>query len=195
MSIKIKNSQFPTTVMSPFFGNIPVVSVCVLLFIFFFVSPDLNAQLQKNGGGNSTLSLRDRAGGTHNASNIGLFFENRGKLYPRRLSQGPSGEFPINSGQHYIYRMNPYVGIPGNVIQGRYVTNEEWEASYGYHNNEGAKIAFSDNPASWHPTNGWPVKDADGNPLIKSDQDSYCAYNDSNNTIGILGIELHQTGY
>jgi hypothetical protein len=71
MSIKIKNSQFPTTVMSPFFGNIPVVSVCVLLFIFFFVSPDLNAQLQKNGGGNSTLSLRDRAGGTHNASNIG----------------------------------------------------------------------------------------------------------------------------
>ncbi|GAB1444081.1 hypothetical protein MASR2M39_29270 [Ignavibacteriales bacterium] len=195
MSLKIKNSQLSTLSLSPFFGNISVVSVCVLLSIFFFLSSEVNAQLQKNGGGNSTLSLRDRAGGTHNASNIGLFFENRGKLYPRRLSQGPSGEFPINSGQHYIYRMNPYVGIPGNVIQGRYVTNEEWEASYGYHNNEGAKIAFSDNPASWHPTNGWPVKDADGNPIIKSDQDSYCAYNDSNNTIGILGIELHQTGY
>ena len=43
------------------------------------------------------LGIEDRAGGTHNASNIGLFFENRGKLYPRRLTDGPSGEFPINS--------------------------------------------------------------------------------------------------
>lgn len=174
-----------------------VISKTLLFFlaIGFFLAPGVQAQLQKNGGGSSVTGLIDRAGGTHNASNIGLFFENRGKLYPRRLSQGPSGEYPINSGQHYIYRMNPYVGIPGNVIQGRYVTNEEWEAAWGYHNNQGAKIAFSDNPASWHPTRGWPVKDADGNPVIKSDQDSYCVYNDSNNTIGILGIEMHQTGY
>jgi hypothetical protein len=139
--------------------------------------------------------VEDRAGGTHNASNIGLFFENRGKLYPRRLTQGPSGEFPIGSAKHYIYRINPFIGVPGNVIQGRFTTNEEWEAVGGYHNREYAKIAFSDNPSSWHPTLGWPVKDADGNPIFKSDQDSYCVYDDAKNSVKVLGITVAQTGY
>lgn len=141
------------------------------------------------------FSIRDRAGGTHNASNIGLFFENRGKLYPRRITQGPSGEFPINSGKHYIYRINPMVGIPGNVIQGRYTTNEEWEAASGFQNPDLSQIAFSDKPQTWHPVNGWPVKDENGNPVFFSDQDSYCAYNDSNNTVKILGIQMEQIGY
>jgi hypothetical protein len=141
------------------------------------------------------LRIQDRAGGTHNASNIGLFFENRGKLYPRRITQGPSGEFPINSGKHYIYRINQYVGVPGNVIQGRFTTNEEWEAVYGYHNSDTARIAFSDDPNSWHPQLGWPVKDLNGNDLILSDQDSYCVFNDSGNTKKILGIQIAQTGY
>ncbi len=137
----------------------------------------------------------DRAGGTQNGSNIGLFFENRGKLYPRRLSQGPSGEWPINSGKHHIYRINPFVGVPGNVVQGRYTTNEEFEAVGGYHNNELSKIAVSNEPSTWHPVNGWPAKDADGNPVIKSDQDSYCAYDDAKNTISPLGIKVTQIGY
>jgi hypothetical protein len=139
--------------------------------------------------------VEDRAGGTHNASNIGLFFENRGKLYPRRITQGPSGEFPIGSGKNYVYRINPYVGIPSNVIQGRFTTNEEWEAVGGYHNREYAKIAFSDNPASWNADLGWPVKDASANPVVKSDQDSYCVYNDANNTVTPIGITIYQTGY
>ncbi|MBZ0201126.1 MAG: hypothetical protein K8H86_14735 [Ignavibacteriaceae bacterium] len=150
---------------------------------------------EENNTIDKTSRISDRAGGTHNASNIGLFFENRGKLYPRRITQGPSGEFPINSGKHYIYRINPIVGIPGNVVQGRYTTNEEWEAAYGYQNPDLAQIAFSDNPETWHPVYGWPVKDKDGNPIIVSDQDSYCAYNDSNNTIKVLGIQLDQVGY
>ena len=137
----------------------------------------------------------DRAGGTHNASNIGLFFENRGKLYPRRLTQGPSGEFPIGSGKNYIYRINPMIGIPGNIVQGRYTTDEEWEAVGGYHNPAFTRIAFSDNPLSWNPVLGWPVKDSAGNPVIKSDQDSYCVYDDKNNTVAPLGLEVHQTGY
>jgi hypothetical protein len=141
-----------------------------------------------------TTSILDRAGGVHNASNIGLYFENRGKLYPRRISQGPSGEFPINSGQHYIYRINPMVGIPGNVIQGRFTTDEEWEAAFGYNNRELAKIAFSDNPKTW-PSTGWPVKDKNGNSIFKSDQDSYCVYNDSNNARRVLDIYVAQTGY
>ncbi len=141
------------------------------------------------------LRIQDRAGGVHNASNIGLFFENRGKLYPRRITQGPSGEFPINSSKNYIYRINQYVGIPGNVIQGRFTTNEEWEAAYGYHNSDTARIAFSDDPNSWHPQLGWPVKDENGNDIILSDQDSYCVYNDSGNTVKILGLQMAQTGY
>jgi len=141
------------------------------------------------------LRIEDRAAGIHNASNIGLFFENRGKLYPRFLSQGPSGEFPINSGKNYIYRINQFVGIPGNVVQGRFTTNEEWEAANGYHNSDTARIAFSDDPNSWNPQLGWPVKDAEGNNIILSDQDSYCVFNDSNNTVSILGIQLAQTGY
>jgi len=150
---------------------------------------DQDSPLQKTEG------ITDRAGGTHNGSNIGLFFENRGKLYPRRVTQGPSGEWPINSTMHYIYRINPMVGIPGNVIQGRYTTNEEWEAVGGFHNPEISSVALSDNPQTWHPVNGWPIKDANGNPVIKSDQDSFCAYSDSNNTKRILGIQVNQTGY
>lgn len=146
-------------------------------------------------GSEKILRIQDRAGGTHNVSNIGLFFENRGKLYPRRISQGPSGEFPINSGKHYIYRINQFVGIPGNVIQGRFTDNEEWEAAYGYHNSDTARIAFSTDPNSWHPEKGWPIKDLDGNDIFISDQDSYCVFNDSGNTVNILGIQLAQTGY
>jgi hypothetical protein len=142
-----------------------------------------------------TLRIQDRAAGIHNASNIGLFFENRGKLYPRFISQGPSGEFPINSGKNYIYRINQFVGIPGNVVQGRFTTNEEWEAAFGYHNSDTARVAFSDDPNSWDTKLGWPVKDADGNNVILSDQDSYCVFNDSNNTVQILGLQLAQTGY
>ena len=142
-----------------------------------------------------TSGVEDRAAGIHNASNIGLFFENRGKLYPRRAAQGPSGEYPINSGQNYIYRMNPYVGVPGSVIQGRYRTDEEWEAVGGYHNPRLSLVAFSDNPDTWNSTRGWPVKDALGNPDIRSDQDSYCVYDDANNSRGALGITVAQTGY
>jgi hypothetical protein len=87
------------------------------------------------------------------------------------------------------------VGIPGNVIQGRYTENEEWEAVGGFQNPELSQIALSDKPLTWHPVNGWPVKDSIGNPIILSDQDSYCAYNDSNNTIGILNIQIDQVGY
>ena len=170
-----------------------------LLIVFLFTLHfSLLAQERfedRDKGLDKTTGILDRAGGTHNASAIGLFFENRGKLYPRRVTQGPSGEFPINSGKNYIYRIAPMVGVPGNVVQGRYTTNEEWEAAYGFHNRELSQIAFSDKPNTWNPENGWPVKDSDGNPVIKSDQDSYAVYNDSNNTVQILDIEVHQIGY
>jgi hypothetical protein len=171
-----------------------------LITLFLSFAVNIFSQVGRDGDDypvdlEKIFSIRDRAGGTHNASNIGLFFENRGKLYPRRITQGPSGEFPINSGKHYIYRINPMVGVPGNVIQGRYTDNEEWEAAAGYQNPDLSQIAFSDKPQTWHPVNGWPVKDEMGNPVFLSDQDSYCAYNDSNNTVKILGIQVEQIGY
>ncbi|MBW7889395.1 MAG: hypothetical protein H3C35_13745, partial [Bacteroidetes bacterium] len=39
------------------------------------------------------------------------------------------------------------------------------------------------------------VKDANGNPIFVSDQDSYCVYDDANNQLGKLGIQIHQIGY
>jgi hypothetical protein len=137
---------------------------------------------------------RDRAGGTHDKSNIGHFFENRGKLYPATIAQGVSGEWPIRSGHEYIYRANPVVGRPGNVIAGRFRTSEEWEAAAGYNNRDSAKIAFSDKPQTW-PATGWIVKDAAGKPVFVSDQDSYAVYNDSTNRKPMLGLEVHQIGY
>ncbi len=172
--------------------------IFTLIFITLALLISVYPQNKKNGkdvGLEKSTRITDRAAGTHNASNIGLFFENRGKLYPRTLTQGPCGEYPINSGHNYIYRFNPMVAFPNNVIQGRFTTDEEWEAVYGYNNVDSAQIAFSDKPYTWNKTTGWLFKDAKGNPNFKSDQDSYCVYNDSGNTNQILGIQINQTGY
>jgi hypothetical protein len=172
-----------------------LIIIIILPIIFSTTLAQYDKDVDNKDPLQKTLRIEDRAAGIHNASNIGLFFENRGKLYPRFISQGPSGEYPINSGKNYIYRINQFVGIPGNVVQGRFTTNEEWEAAYGYHNSDSARVAFSDDPDSWNPQLGWPVKDAVGNNIILSDQDSYCVFNDSNNTVSILGIQIAQTGY
>ncbi|MBK8945181.1 MAG: hypothetical protein IPM32_07910 [Ignavibacteriae bacterium] len=172
-----------------------------LLIFFLIIATTLFSQDKKGKLENvetkikKTSRIEDRAAGIHNASNIGLFFENRGKLYPRSITQGPSGEFPINSAKHYIYRVNQFVGIPGNVVQSRYTDNEEWEAANGYHNSDTARVAMSDDPNSWNEDLGWPVKNLNGENIILSDQDSYCVFNDSNNTVGIIGIQIAQTGY
>lgn len=141
-----------------------------------------------------TEGIVDRAGGLHNKSNIGEFFENRGRLYAKNLAQGVSGEFPIGSLHEYIYYLNPMVGIRGNVIQNLFSKDQEWEAMPGYNNPDSAKIAFSDKPLTW-PKTGWPVKDAAGKPVFVSNQDSYCVYCDSNNSKGKLGIQINQIGY
>lgn len=152
-----------------------------------------------NGGGSpsgdaGTMGIQDRGFTTHNRSNIGMFLENRGKLYARSSAIGVSGEFPINSEQEYIYQLNPVVLFPGNVIQGRNTANEEWEAAYGFNNPESVRVATSTDPFTW-PSRGWPVQDADGNPIIISDQDTFAVYNDSLNREEILQITIYQTGY
>lgn len=165
------------------------------LIIFINIYPQEKASRTDKTLEVDLFGVEDRALGIHNAGNVGLSFENRGKLYPRYVTQGPSGEFPISSTKNYIYRINPIIGKPWNVIQSRYTINEEWEAVGGYHNPALYKIAFSDDPLTWHPVNGWPVKDSSGNPIFISDQDSYCVYSDSNNSVSLLDLFIHQTGY
>ncbi len=139
-------------------------------------------------------ALVDRAGGAHTKSNIGSYFVNRGKLYASDYSQGPTFEWPIGSAHEFVYRANPYIGIPGNVVQGRFYSHSEWEAAAGYNNRDSAQPAFSDRAFTW-PASGWPVRDAAGRPVFVSNQDSYCVYNDSLNTVGILNLQVNQTGY
>jgi len=140
------------------------------------------------------MGIEDRGFTTHNRSNIGMFIENRGKLYARSNEIGVSGEYPINSEQEYIYQLNPVVMFPGNVIQGRDTSNEEWEAEFGFNNPETVRVATSTDESTW-PASGWPVTDMDGNPVIISDQDTFAAYNDSLNREEILNISIYQTGY
>lgn len=173
----------------------------IFLLAAVLVPAELQAQRIPNGkvrdwtgGTPATEGIVDRAGGLHNKSNIGEFFENRGRLYAKNLAQGVSGEFPIGSLHEYIYYCNPMVGVPGNVVQCLYSKAQEWEAVPGYHNPDSAKVAMSDKPYTW-PKTGWPVKDAAGKPVFVSNQDSYAVYCDSNNSKARLGIQINQTGY
>jgi hypothetical protein len=177
--------------------NVMFGLLCCLLLSFQPMHSQERIKGKGRDGGTPMLNpagIIDKAGGLHNKSNIGSFFENRGKLYARYISDGPTMEWPIGSGHEWVYRTNPFVGIPGNVIQGRYTTDEEWVAVAGYHNRDSAKVATSDKPFTW-PWTGWPVKDINGNPVFVSNQDTYCVYSDSANKMGILGIQVNQTGY
>ena len=53
---------------------------------------------------------------------------------------------------------------------------------------------MSDQPNTW-PLAGWPIQDSEGNPIVISSQDSYCVFDDLNNTVEPLGIQMAQTGY
>ena len=148
------------------------------------------------------MDITDRASGIHNASNIGLFFENYGRFSHNSFLYGNAGEFPINSNHNYLYLMSTMVGVApdvasgrsANVIQSRYPANIEWEAVGGYHELPATDIAFSDNVATW-PASVWHILDEDSEPLILSSQDSYCVYNDAGNQNEVLGIQIAQTGY
>lgn len=148
------------------------------------------------------MDLTDRASGIHNASNIGLFFENYGKFSYGSFQYGNAGEFPINSNHNYLYLMSAMVGVApdaasgrtANVIQSRYTSSTDWVPLGGYHQGPGTDIAFSDNTATW-PNGEWFLQGEDGSARIVSTQDSYCVYDDAGNQNEVLGIQIAQTGY
>jgi hypothetical protein len=178
----------------------------VLLILCSFGAQLAHAQMQKRDdersskGKNtgvipSVQAIQDRGTTTHDRSNIGMFIENRGKLYARSNAIGVSGEYPINSEQEYIYQLNPLVLFPGYVIQSRNTQNEEWEAEFGYSNREQVRIATSTDEETW-PESGWPIKNAQGENVFVSDQDTYAAFNDSlSREQPVRQISVYQTGY
>ena len=150
----------------------------------------------------SILEISDRAKGVHDASNIGLYFTNYGRISRGTFASRYAGEYPINSDHNYIWKLMPLVGVApdraagraANVIQSVYISNIEWEAVPDFHNPARASIAFSDDPITW-PASVWFFHDDQDNSLFVSNQDSYCAYNDANNTVEVLGIQTIKTGY
>jgi len=151
--------------------NIQCILIVLLLFIITTIpgtAQDLNI-----------LGLKDRAFGTHNVGKVGFFTTNIGQFYPYGGQFEKTMEYPINSGHICIYRQCLMIGVPVNVISAASGRFEEFDAIGGYDAGN-AEIAMSDDPSTW-PSWGWPVQDENGNPIILSQQDSYCVYSDSTN--------------
>ena len=126
--------------------------------------------------------IMDRGDGTHNVGQLGYFVTNVGQFYPWGGTFEQTLEYPINSGHVAMYRQCIMIGatMPDgdyNVVSAASGSYEEWEPVHGYHAGN-FKIAMSDKPDTW-PDWGWPVQDQQGNPIILSQQDSYCVYSDS----------------
>uniref|UniRef100_A0A7V3ZXL4 T9SS type A sorting domain-containing protein n=1 Tax=candidate division WOR-3 bacterium TaxID=2052148 RepID=A0A7V3ZXL4_UNCW3 len=134
----------------------------------------------------------DRASNVHREGRLWMYFNNYGKLYAPNFNMH-SGEWPAGTNHEYIYRMAPVIGVPYNVVHSLTRTSEEFEAVGGLNSGLGL-IAMSNDTATW-PSSGWPKKDSLGNPIIKTPEDSYCAFSDSNNLITPLNLIVYQTGH
>jgi len=153
----------------------------------------------------SVMDVIDFATNNLDINKIGQFVCNQGRFYPGSGEVGVTAEWPIGSGHEQMYRMNVFVGIPGNVVQSRNSRVREWNPLPGYHNGDRGFLAVSNDEATW-PLDGsnqpfWPVRDAEGNAYILSQQDSYGVFDDGNNSLGdqdpskYLNIEIHQSSY
>lgn len=152
-------------------------------------------------------TLADRADGTHNVGQVGFFTTNIGQFMPYGGQFEKTIEYPINSGHICVYRQTIMLGVPVNVISAASGRFEEFDAVGGYHNRDNGKIAMSDKPETWPLDESnqpyWPVHDENGDPLILSQQDSYCVYSDSTNwryaengeDDMLLDIRVHQSIY
>jgi len=152
--------------------KIQCISIVLLLLIIVTANPVTAQDL-------NILGLKDRAFGTHNVGKVGFFTTNIGQFYPYGGQFEKTIEYPINSGHICMYRQCLMIGVPVNVISAAGGRFEEFDAMGGYDAGN-AEIAMSDDPSTW-PSWGWPVQDENGNPIILSQQDSYCVYSDSTN--------------
>ncbi len=148
------------------------ISIVLFLLIIVAANPVTAQDL-------NILGLKDRAFGTHNVGKVGFFTTNIGQFYPYGGQFEKTIEYPINSGHICMYRQCLMIGVPLNVISAASGRFEEFDAMGGYDAGNG-EIAMSDDPDTW-PSWGWPVQDEEENPIIISQQDSYCQYSDSTN--------------
>jgi hypothetical protein len=160
--------------------------------------------------GEFTRSTADLANRTYNILDVNLFgnyVSNIGQFYSSWQEDAPEGEWPVGSGHEQLYRMNVFIGIPGNVVQTRSYGEKEWDPVLGYHDPDVGLTAVSNDTTTW-PVNGsgvhyWPVRGENDDPVIFSDQDSYGVYRDSTNYLYIstqdpsylLNIVVLQTTY
>lgn len=136
---------------------------------------------------------------------LGQYVSNMGQFYSSWNELSPTAEWPLGSGHEAMWRMNLYIGTPGNVVQTRTFGTKEWDPVDGYQNPEIGLTAVSNDTSTW-PRDGegspyWPVRDKDGNNLIRSSQDSYAVFRDRTNYLSQqdpskrLNIEVHQSSY
>jgi hypothetical protein len=140
--------------------------------------------------GQSVLQI-NKLGNT--VTNMGQFHAFSGTL--------PSGRWPMGTDHDQLYRMNMYVGIPGNVVSTRARNTKEWDPVPGLHAPGVGKIALSTDRSSW-PLDGqrnpyWPIRTVDGKDSITSQEDSYAEYRDLTNmrVSSRLNIVVKQTTY
>lgn len=170
-------------------NHIYFLAVCSLFLLFWWGTSDIQA------------GLEDRAFATHNINKVGFFTTNIGQFYPYGGQFEKTLEYPINSGHICMYRQCLMIGVPVNVISAADGRFEEFDAVGGFNAGQG-EIAISDDPTTW-PSWGWPVQDSEGNPIILSQQDSYCVYSDSTNwryfnnheMDMLLNLRVHQSIY
>ena len=171
-----------------------IIKICMLSILFVLLTTFLIHSTAEAG-------LKDRAFATHNVGKVGFFTTNIGQFYPYGGQFEKTLEYPINSGHICMYRQCIMVGVPINVVSAADGRFEEFDAVGGYNAGQ-AEIAMSDNEATW-PDWGWPVQDTEGNPVIRSQQDSYCVYSDSTNwryynndeADKLLDMRVHQSIY
>ena len=69
--------------------------------------------------------ISDRSYNIIDRNKLGQYVSNIGQFYSSWNEPGPTCEWPLGSNHEVMYRMNLFVGVPGNVVQTRtYGTNE-----------------------------------------------------------------------
>jgi hypothetical protein len=168
------------------------------------------SRFDRTDGTGTGRHIDDLSNKAYNVLDINLLRQyvcNVGQFYSSWQELGPTAEWPKYSGHEQMYRMNLYLGIPGNVVQTRTYGEKEWDPSVGYRNMTGGFLAISTDTTTWpdyeigNPY--WPGGGYAGRAGPFSQQDSYAVFRDSTNylftTTGdptyLLNLAVHQTSW
>jgi hypothetical protein len=153
-----------------------------------------------------TASIDEWAFNVITVNQLGQTVTNIGQFHPFG-GVYPTGRWPIGTDHDQIYKMNFYVGIPGNVVSTRAGNTEEWDPIAGYNNPDSGKVAISSDKNTWPKDEQgnpyWPVRTKDDQDSIVSQEDTYTVYNDSTNNRALengddsqrLNIRVEQSTY